>query len=243
MAEGEFAGLAGKRVLVTGGSRGFGRAIVAFLAEQGADVISVATRAGDGVDHPAVTTLGVDLTDPAAIGGLAERLGDGPLDGLVGNAGLLGDIAPVTGGDPAFWERTVRVNLIANHRLLHALGPRLTAAEAGRAVFVTSRSAYRGKPEWSAYSASKAALDALVMAFASETAATRVRANLFSPGPMRTAMRAAAVPDEDPASLPDPAALAPALCRLLLPETTVTGRIYDAALGGFCQVVLPQEVG
>jgi len=243
MAEGEFAGLAGKRVLVTGGSRGLGRPIVAFLAEHGAEVISVATRAGDGVDHPAVTTHGVDLTDPSAIAALAERLGDGPLDGLVGNAGLLGDIAPVTGGDPAVWERTVRVNLLANYHLLHLLGPRLTAAEAGRAVFVTSRSAYRGKPAWSAYSASKAALDALVMAFASESAETPARANLFSPGPMRTEMRAAAVPDEDPASLPDPATLAPALCRLLLPATTVTGMIYDASTGTFCQVVLPQEVG
>ena len=191
----------GKRYVVTGGSRGLGRAIVEALVDKGAVVVSAQRNAHDGMEHANVLNYSVDLRNAESITNFCNQM-PSSIDGVIGNAGLLGDICRIEEGDEGMWLDTQFVNVAANYLILRHLRHRLLAAGASRSVFMTSRSAYKGKPEWSAYSASKAGLDALIMAFAAEMADTDLKVNLFSPGPMRTEMRAAAVPDEDPMTLP-----------------------------------------
>ena len=95
------------------------------------------------------------------------------------------------------------VNVTANWRLIRSLDPLLRASDAGRAVFVTSGAAHKGTAYWGPYSVSKAALEALVRTYAAETATTPMRVMLVNPGPLRTRMRAAAMPGEDPANSED----------------------------------------
>ena len=153
------------------------------------------------------TLVPLDLTNAEAIdqlgGALAERFGR--LDVLVAGAAELGPLSPVGHGAPAAFARVMAVNAGANCRLIRSLDPLLRASQAGRAIFVTCAQARAGKPFWGAYAASKAALEALAMAYAAETRRTALRVNLVDPGVMRTRLRAQAYPGEDPAKQPEPA--------------------------------------
>ena len=233
--------LDGKQYIVTGGSRGLGRAIVEALAQAGATVMTAQRSADDGVDHANVHNYSVDLRDRVSIAEFCRQM-PGAINGVIGNAGLLGDICRIEVGEEDTWLETQFVNVAANYLILRHLRERLLAAGTSRSVFMTSRSAYKGKPEWSAYSASKAGLDALIMAFAAEMADTDLTVNLFSPGAMRTDMRAAAVPEEDPMTLPTPDVLAPAVLALLADDVPHTGHIFDYSSERFCKVDLPQPV-
>lgn len=124
------------------------------------------------------------------------------------------------------------VNVTANYRLLRSMDPLLRAAEAGRAVFVTSGAAQTCPAYWGAYSVSKAALEAMVKTYAAEVATTKIRANCFSPGPTRTKMRAAAMPGEDPMSLPAPEDVARRMLPLCLPDFSGNGGIYKHGAEG-----------
>jgi NAD(P)-dependent dehydrogenase (short-subunit alcohol dehydrogenase family) len=119
------------------------------------------------------------------------------------------------------------VNVTANWRLIRSLDPLLRASSAGRALFITSGAAHRCPAYWGPYSVSKAAVEALARTYAAETATTSIRVTLVSPGALRTRMRAAAMPGEDPETLRTPEELAPHLVRLASPDWTETGRIYD----------------
>lgn len=110
------------------------------------------------------------------------------------------------------------VNFIANWRLIRAMHPLLRASDAGRAVFVTSGASRNPRAYWGAYAASKAALDTLVKSYSAELEVTPIKANLFNPGPTRTAMRAKAFPGEDPMTLPTPEEVAPQLAAMLRAE-------------------------
>jgi NAD(P)-dependent dehydrogenase (short-subunit alcohol dehydrogenase family) len=105
--------------------------------------------------------------------------------------------------------------VLANHRIIRSLDPLLRAAPGARAVFVTSGAAQNVRPYWGPYAMSKAALEAMVSAYAQEVAITRIKVNLFDPGPTRTAMRAKAMPGEDPMTLPSAEEVASALMPLL----------------------------
>lgn len=231
--------LAGQIAVVTGASRGIGRTTAIMLAREGAHVIAVARTVAEleSLDD-AIKALGVkdgatlvplDLKDHAALDRLgASVLGRwGVLDILVGNAGVLGPITPVEHITPQKFQE-LDINLTANWRLIRALAPLLRESKTGgRAVFVSSGAARSAKPFWGGYSMSKAALESLVKIWAAENAKSSLRVNLFNPGATRTEMRAAAMPGEDPMSLPAPETVAEAMLPLLLPECTVTGEVVD----------------
>jgi NAD(P)-dependent dehydrogenase (short-subunit alcohol dehydrogenase family) len=229
--------LAGRIALVTGASRGIGAAAARALAREGAHVVALARTVGgleeldDTVraEGGSATLVPLDLTDYAGIDRLGGALNEryGRLDVLVGNAGVLGAVSPLGHVEPAVFEQTLAVNVTANWRLIRAMDPLLRAAPAGRAVFVTSGAAFRVRAYWGPYAVAKAALEVLARTYAAETERTPVRVNLFNPGATRTRMRAAAMPGEDPATLPKPDAVAAAILPLCLPDFTETGRLYD----------------
>jgi NAD(P)-dependent dehydrogenase (short-subunit alcohol dehydrogenase family) len=228
--------LANRVALITGASRGIGRAVALELAREGAHVIAIARTTGalEELDNQIVkaggtaTLVPMDLKDgpafPRLAGAIAERWKK--LDILIGNAGVLGGpLTPVTNINPKNWIEAVDINVNANLRLIQFLDPLLKASDAGRAIFVTSGAATNIRAYWSVYSATKAALDVLIKTYAAECATTKVRANLFSPGPVRTGMRAKAFPGEDPMTLPTPEDVAPQIVALGLPTETRNGEI------------------
>lgn len=227
---------------MTGASRGLGRAASLALAEAGAHVIAVARTVGgleeldDDIREAGgkATLVPLDLTDGEAIDRLGGEIHQrwGRLDGLFGNAGLLGVLTPIPHLDVDIWDRTLAVNLTANWRLIRSMDPLLRQSDAGRALFVTSGAPRNCRPFWGAYSVTKAGLEALVRTYATEMQATDVKANLLNPGPMRTKMRAAAMPGEDPLSIPDPAEIAPRVVEMLSPDFSQTGVMYDVRAGG-----------
>ncbi|XBQ15500.1 MAG: SDR family NAD(P)-dependent oxidoreductase [Oceanicaulis sp.] len=225
--------------LVTGASRGLGYSIALKLAEAGAHVIATArTKAALEELDDAIAAAGgtatlvpMDLLSGDGIEKLAEAVGKrwGKLDALVVNAGVLGVITPAAQITAKTWNEVLAVNLLAPARFIRAFEALLKASDAGRAVFTTSGvGSQRAKAYWAAYGASKAGLDNLVQSWARELADTKVRANLVSPGAVRTRMRAKAVPGEDPMSLPHPDEIAPVFVQLCLPEETRNGEIVSA---------------
>ena len=230
--------------LVTGASRGIGRAVALALAKSGAHVVALARtqsaleslddeiRAANPALASPTTLVPCDLRDFAAIDRLGEAifLRWGRLDALVGNAGALGPLSPLPHVEPKQWDEVFALNVAANWRLIRAMDPLLRASAAGRAVFLTSATAHRSEMRayWGAYAASKAALEALARTYAAETANTsQVKVMLVNPGPMRTRMRASAMPGEDPMSLRPPEDIAPKIAELCLASWTQTGKLYD----------------
>jgi NAD(P)-dependent dehydrogenase (short-subunit alcohol dehydrogenase family) len=220
--------------VVTGASRGIGRAVARTLAREGWRVVCVARsqKALEALDDEIradakgeATLVPLDLRDGAAIDGLGAALLErfGKLDALAGCAGVLGQLTPAHQATPAIMDETLAVNYVANQRLLRALHPLLRASDAGRVVFVTSHAARDPRAYWAPYAASKAALEALALSYAAEIAITPIRANLFDPGPTRTAMRARAYPGEDPQTLPAPDDVAPSIVALLRADETRNG--------------------
>lgn len=224
--------------LITGASRGIGRALAVELATKYDHQILALARsktALEGLDDEikaaggAATLIPMDLGDPASIEQLGAIINQrwGRLDGLVGNAGILGPISPVHTVTPKSWEQTIEINLNANWRLIRSLDPLLRQSPSGRAVFVTSGVVPRPRAFWGPYQASKAGLEALVTAWAEETHTTNMRINLFDPGATRTDMRADAMPGEDPMTLPPPEEVAAKLAPLLTEDCTDHGKRFD----------------
>ena len=220
--------------LVTGASRGIGRAVALELSRQNWRVIAVARaqKALEKLDDDIralggeATLIPLDLRDGSAIDQLAAPLFErfGKLDGLASCAGALGSLTPSFQATPSIMDETIQVNYLANQRLIRALHPLLRESDAGRAVFLTSGASKNPRAYWAPYAASKAALDALVISYAAEIGnVSNVRANLFNPGPTRTAMRAKAFPGEDPMTLPAPDEVAPAVVKMLQPSYAENG--------------------
>lgn len=234
--------------VVTGASRGIGRAAALALAEAGAHIIALARTQGalESLDDEirakggSATLVPVNLKDFEAIDRLGAAIYErwGKLDVLLGNAGQLGELAPITHIDQPVWDEVMAVNVTANYRLLRSFDPLLRKSDAGRAIFVTSGAAHKHKAYWGVYSISKAALEALVRTYAAETVTTPIKAMLLNPGPLRTAMRKAAMPGEDPLTLKTPDNLAPHIVKLALPSWDQTGKIYDFTQDG--KVIEPQ---
>ncbi|MFC4270813.1 SDR family NAD(P)-dependent oxidoreductase [Sneathiella chungangensis] len=203
-----------KVALITGASSGIGAAVAKKFASEGAHVILVARSVGglEEVDDEiqnaggSATLVPLDLLDTAAIDGLAMPLYERwkKLDIFVGNAGMVGKLMPTQQYVPDLWENVFRLNVHANQRLIRALDPLLRQSEAGRALFVTSHVAHENKQFWSAYAASKAALEVIAKTYANEVAKTNLRVNLIDPGPTRTRLRSLAYPAENPEDHPLP---------------------------------------
>jgi NAD(P)-dependent dehydrogenase (short-subunit alcohol dehydrogenase family) len=223
--------------LITGASRGIGRAIALSFAREGAHVIAVARTRGalEELDDEitavggAATLLQLDLTDGEKVDAVGPTLYErwGKLDTLVGNAGILGPLTPLGHVSEEEWEQVLTINLTANWRLIRTLDPLLKKSDAGRAIFVTSSAAHNCSAYWGPYSVSKAALEALVKTYAGEVASTAVRANLVNPGPVATAMRAKAMPGEDPATLPRPEDITETFVELALPDCRQNGAVVN----------------
>jgi NAD(P)-dependent dehydrogenase (short-subunit alcohol dehydrogenase family) len=229
--------LADRIALITGASRGIGRATAVALAAAGAHVVAVARTVG-GLEElddavravgASATLVPLDLKDTPGIARLAAALHERyrRVDVLIGNAGILGPLSPLDHVEPKAWDEVMAVNVTANWQLIRALDPLLKLSTAARVVFLTSGIVAHPRAYWGPYAISKAALEVLALTYAAETASTHVRVNLFNPGPTRTRMRAAAMPGEDPAALKTPESVAERILELCLPQFQETGKLYD----------------
>src|SRR6476661_1791145 len=218
--------LQGKLALVTGASRGIGAATAEELAKAGAHVILVArtAKALEEVEeriHEAggsATIAPLDLTDGESIGKLAAAVAERwkLLEVLVLNAAMLGSLTPVQDIDPKEYSRLLSLNLLANQALIAAFDPLLKRAEQADVVALTSSVGDEPRAFWGAYGSSKAALEALLGAYADETAYTgRIRVHIVDPGATRTRMRALAFPGEEPENVKPPEVVAAAILARL----------------------------
>jgi NAD(P)-dependent dehydrogenase (short-subunit alcohol dehydrogenase family) len=237
--------LSGRIALVTGASRGIGFATAIALAQAGAHVVALARTVG-GLEElddeikkagSAATLVPLDLKDLDGIARLGAALNErfGKLDIMIANAALLGPLSPLSHVEPKAWTELIAVNVTANWQLIRCMEPLLQKSDGGRAVLLTSGAASSGTAYWGPYAVSKAALDAMARAWAAENATTNLKINLFSPGAVRTRMRATAFPGEDPATLKKPAAVAEKIVALCLPGVTETGQLYSFTAGRFLQ--------
>ncbi len=221
-------------ILVTGASKGIGRAAALELAKAGNHVVAAArsekalTKLDDEIlaaTGKNATLIPMDMRDMNSIdrlaGALLERFGR--LDGLFGNAGVLGTLGPLETISPSAFQETLDVNFTANWRLIRAVHPLLRMSDAGRAVFVTSGVVPRPRAFWGVYAATKAALETMIACYADETENTPIRVNLFDPGAVRTEMRFKAMPGEDQLTLPTPQEVAATLPPYFEPDFTLHG--------------------
>ena len=229
--------LEGKTALITGASRGIGYAAAKAFAAAGAHVIAVARTVGgleeldDDIQKAggSATLVPLDLKDGEGIdrlgGAIHERWGK--LDILLANAGILGSITPVGHISPKEFDDVMAINVTANWRLIRSLDALLRQSKSGRALFVSSGAARNRRPYWAAYSMSKAALETMAITYAKETKETPIKTIIINPGAIRTAMRAKAVPGEDPGGLKTPDDLAPHLVDLSVRDLQRSGVLWD----------------
>jgi NAD(P)-dependent dehydrogenase (short-subunit alcohol dehydrogenase family) len=227
-----------RTALITGASRGIGRAVALAFSREGAHVLLLARtrKALEEVDDQVgalggkATLIPLDLADGKAIDALGPSLYErfGRLDVLVGNAAVLGRLTPLIHIPSEQWERVLAVNVTANWRLIRTLDPLLRRSDAGRVIFVTSGVARFGRAYWAPYSVSKAALETLAKTYANETADSPIKVNLIDPGATATRMRAEAYPGEDQATLRTPEQVAEKFVVLAMPEWTESGQIVEA---------------
>jgi NAD(P)-dependent dehydrogenase (short-subunit alcohol dehydrogenase family) len=235
--------LTGRLAVVTGASRGIGYFIAKHMAAAGAHVIAVARTVGglEELDDEIkaerarsgkgeATLVPLDLADMAGIdrlgGAIHERWGK--LDILVANAGVLSTISPIGHVEAKTFEKVMTINVTSTWRLIRSVDPLLRLSDAGRAIILSSNAAHSARAFWGPYAASKAAVETLMRSWADETKSYPLRVNAADPGATRTAMRAQAVPGEDPNTLPHPSEIAARIVPLASPDLTRTGQIYQA---------------
>jgi NAD(P)-dependent dehydrogenase (short-subunit alcohol dehydrogenase family) len=235
--------LDGRVILITGANRGIGEAAARGFAAHGATVI-LCGRDRDGLEalydsivaagdpEPAIQLLDLEADMDATLSDVAAALDAefGRLDGLLHNAGLLGPITPIALYPAAEWRRVMHVNVTAAFLLTQALLPALQASDDASVVFTSSGVGRRGRAYWGAYATSKFAVEGLSQVLADEVAnTTSIRVNAVNPGATRTAMRQAAFPGEDPATLPTAEAILPVYYYLFGPDSHgITGQSFDA---------------
>jgi short-subunit dehydrogenase len=218
--------LDGQLALITGASRGIGAAMAEALAAEGAHVVLTARNARDleAVEERihaaggAATIAPLDLVQGDSIAKLAEAVAGRweALDILVLNAAMLGSLMPVHQLDAKEFNQVLTLNVLAQQALIAAFDPLLRKSKAGRVIAMTSGVSESPRAFWGGYAASKAALDALALAYADETRnISPIKVAIVNPGPTATQMRARAYPGEDAATLKPPSAVADAVVELL----------------------------
>ncbi|MFB0951590.1 MAG: SDR family NAD(P)-dependent oxidoreductase [Rhodospirillales bacterium] len=231
--------LEGRIALITGASRGIGRAVAKRFAQEGAHPILIArTQAAlEELDDEIrsetdieSTLIPLDLRDFDAIDKVGAAIYDrfGRLDVMVANAGLLGVLTPLHHFKPKVWDDVMAVNVTACWRLTRSMDPLLRASDSGRAIYVTSTVGHEPRAFWGAYAISKAALDMMSNVYAQETEKTNIRVNIINPGPTRTGMRASAMPGEDPETLKTADSIAHEFVNLAASDCTLHGEMIDA---------------
>lgn len=230
--------LKNKIALITGASRGIGAAVAKRFAQEGAQLILVARSSAD-LEHvddevqkygPPAVLVPFDLTNLPGIDDLAKSIAErfGRLDILIGNAAILGGLTPLTHSLPRTWHQVMTTNLHANWHLLRAVEPLLVQAHDARLAFVTSGITTHPTPYWGPYAVSKSALEMMVKTYAAEVKHTAFKVNLINPGTTRTAMRAEAMPGEDPLTLPTPEEITEVFVRVSEPNCPWHGDILSA---------------
>jgi NAD(P)-dependent dehydrogenase (short-subunit alcohol dehydrogenase family) len=229
--------LSGKIALITGASRGIGRAVAKAYVRAGAHVILVARTTGaleeldDEIQEMggSATLLPLDLRAFDKIDAMGPALAEkfGHIDIFVGNAGMIGTQTPIAHADAKEWQKIMDVNVNANFRLIRALDPLLRASDAGRVMFVSSHRADGARAYGSMYASSKAALEALVKTYAAETVKTPVRVNIIRPPATDTAMLKEAYPGGYPGDMASVDDVVPAFLELASPACDKHGEIVD----------------
>ncbi|MBX8800380.1 SDR family NAD(P)-dependent oxidoreductase [Ochrobactrum sp. MR28] len=241
--------LSGRTALVTGASRGIGYFLALELAKRGAHVIAVARTVGglEELDDEiqamgnTATLVPLDLKDMPALDLLGSSINDrwGKLDILIANAGVLGTISPVGHVEAKVFDNVISTNLTSIWRLIRSVDPLLRRSDAGRAILMSSGVAHTARAFWAPYAASKAAVEVMGRSWAEETKQMPLRVNSVNPGATRTAMRAKAMPGEDPETLPHPADVAAKIVQLADPALTITGQLYDVRQDKFLHYHMP----
>jgi NAD(P)-dependent dehydrogenase (short-subunit alcohol dehydrogenase family) len=215
----------GKAVLITGAGRGIGRALALGFAREGAALLlcsrtpaeleAVAVEAGAlGVKVKAERCDVSDAAQAAAFvaAGVKEL---GRIDVLINNAGILGPIAPLAEVSDADWAAVLGANLSsAFYVTREVLRASMLPRRRGCVINVSSGQGRKASAGWGAYAASKFGLEGLTQAWAQEVREQGIRLYSLNPTATRTTMRAAAMPDEDPATLKAPEKAVPAFLEL-----------------------------
>lgn len=227
-----------KTSLVSGGSKGIGKAIAKAYARHGSSVlicgrneVALKQACQEISEYGHVDYIRCDITNDADVKGLASHVKKEwkRLDVLVNNASILGLRAPILDYPEDVWEEVVQVNLNGQFFVTKALLPILLESPSASIINVSSSVGRRGKGFWGAYAASKFGLEGLTQVLADELASSNVRVNSVNPGGTRTEMRAEAYPDEDPIILPTPDDIVPVFVYLASDESIgVTGKQFDA---------------
>lgn len=214
--------LAGKIILVTGAGSGIGRTVALEMARHGAQVLLLGRTVSKlesiydeiealGAPRPSICPLDLEAAVWDDYVELSDRIFDefGRLDGLLHNAGMLGDRSPIEHYDPLLWQRVMLVNVNAPFLLTRALLPVMRKSDDARIIFTSSGVGRKGRAYWGAYAVSKFATEGLMETLADELENTpNIRVNAINPGATRTSMRAKAYPGEDPQTLKSPADIA-----------------------------------
>jgi NAD(P)-dependent dehydrogenase (short-subunit alcohol dehydrogenase family) len=229
--------LEGRIALVTGASRGIGYFAAKAFAAAGAHIIAVARTVGglEELDDEikaaggAATLVPLDLKDFDGIDRLGAAIFERwkKLDVFLGNAGILGQLSPLGHVPPKVWDNVMAVNVTANWRLIRSLDPLLRQSDAGRVLLMTSILARHARPFWGPYTASKAAVEALTATYAMEVEKTPIKVIAVDPGRTRTALRAQAMPGEDPETVPHPSLIVPYLVEMASPTFGQTNVVFD----------------
>lgn len=228
-------------ILVTGATSGIGKAVATALVKHGATVILHGRRARvldklynelkDVGPEPSVAQIDLERAQGDEYQQLTSEIESrfGRLDGLLHNAGILGDRSAIEDYDIGTWQRVLHINLTAPFILTRCLFPLLRASDDASILFTTSGVGNAGRAYWGAYSVSKFGTEGLTQIVAAENESNSIRCNSINPGGTRTEMRRGAYPGEDPNTLPTPADIVgPYLWLLGRASQGVTGQRIDA---------------
>lgn len=230
--------LEGKVVMISGGTKGLGAALARRCAAEGAAVSLCARTEADLASIGAelteagrdVLTVVADVADERDVAGWVESTVRhfGRIDGIVNNASVLGPRVAIEEYPADAWRQVLDVNLTGAFLFARAAIPALRESR-GSMVHVSSGVGDHGRPLWGAYCTSKNGLEALSEMLSGELKADGVRSNAVDPGSMRTEMRAAAYPDEDPETLPEPGDVTDVFVHLLSDDSrSITGQRFRA---------------